>query len=249
VLVGHRGGGGEVVERAAVDVAGLQADDRRPRRAGGEDPPELRHVDRPLAVGGHRLDDPGAEAQQAQRPVDRRVALGAGHHPHRRSAGEAVGLDVPPGPAQDVVAGRGERDRVGPLPTGDEPEGRAGRQAEQLRQPRPGHLLDHRRARRRRRVERRLVPAGGQHFGRRRRVERPADDEPEVAGPGGGHQRRLHRVGQLVDDRGRRGRIVGQRAEPGPEPVEVDVARVDRPLAGLLTVIGGARRGVHQEVT
>ena len=133
VVVGDGGGGGEVVEGAAVHVAGLEAHDRRPGRARRQHAGQVVDVDRPLVVGRHRLDHVGAEAEEAEGAVDRGVALAVGDDPHRRSAGQAPALDVPTRQREHVVAGRGQRHRVGRLAAGHEPHrrrwpgGRAGR--------------------------------------------------------------------------------------------------------------------------
>ena len=116
MAAGRRGRRRDVVEGAAVHVAGLEADDRRTVRTGGEDLCEVGHVDRPLGVGRHRLEGAGAQPQQAQRPIDRRVALRVGDNPHRRSAQQSMLLDVPAGIGQHVVTSRGERHRICGLP-------------------------------------------------------------------------------------------------------------------------------------
>ena len=80
---------GERVERAAVHVPGLRADDRRPRVAGQS--LAKRIGPHPALVVG--LDDPHravAEAEQAQRPHDRHVPLRADDDEDGRRAGEAV---------------------------------------------------------------------------------------------------------------------------------------------------------------
>jgi hypothetical protein len=72
-----RGGDGlhEGVEGTGVDVAGLEADDRRPAVAGLERGGEGGGLDPALVVGGHRLRRP--EPEVAQREVDGVVPLGA----------------------------------------------------------------------------------------------------------------------------------------------------------------------------
>jgi hypothetical protein len=51
--VGDGAGLAKVVDGAGVDVAGLQADDRRPCRLGRQGALERADVDRPVPVGGH----------------------------------------------------------------------------------------------------------------------------------------------------------------------------------------------------
>ena len=101
-------------------------------------------VDRALVVGRHRLDDVGAQAEEAQGAVDRGVALAVGHHAHRRASGEAAALDVPAHGGEHVVAGRGEGHGVGGLAAGHESERRLGGEPEQVLEPATGDVLDHR---------------------------------------------------------------------------------------------------------
>ena len=74
------------IEGAAVHIAGLKADDHWTGRPIGKHPSEIGDVDRPLRVGGHRLQRAGTEPQQAQSPIDGCVTFAVGHHPHRRAA-------------------------------------------------------------------------------------------------------------------------------------------------------------------
>ena len=97
---------------------------------------------RPWPSTGTRDDPVAAEAEQRQRLQERDVDLLAHHHGERRRAEEAVGLDVP------ALAGQQRRGAPRPAPVrfahrgaGREPDGRAGRQAEQVEQPAGGDLL------------------------------------------------------------------------------------------------------------
>ena len=102
------------------------------------------------------------------------------------------------------------------------------------------HPADHRlrrgRGRRADGVERHLVPAGREHVGLRGGVERPADDEPEVARPGGRDEPRLDGRDELLDHRLGIGALVRQRAaERGLQrrPARPDARRGGRrPCAG-----------------
>ena len=249
VVVGDGAGSRQVVERPAVHVAGLEAHDRRADGARRQHAGEVGDVDRTLVVGGHGLDDVGAQAEEAQGAVDRGVPLAVGHHAHRRAAGEAAALDVPAHGGEHVVAGRGEGHGVGGLAAGHESERRLGGEPEQVLEPATGDVLDHRGSGRGERVERRLVPADGEDVRRGGRVERAADDEPEVPGPGGGDERRLDRVGELADDIGRRGRPIGERAQASPQLVEVDAGGEHRHVGRPVTVRRSPGRGVDEEIT
>src|SRR5690606_6480767 len=88
------------IARAAVHVAGLQAHDQRSLPARVE--PVRAHPT--LAVG---LDDAHllrADAEHAQRPVDRAVALGTDDDLDARCTGQTIALDVPAGLAQHLGA-------------------------------------------------------------------------------------------------------------------------------------------------
>ena len=174
---------------------------------------EVADVDRAVGVGRHRLDDVGAEAEQPQRPVDGGVPLVAGDHPDRRRAEQAVALDVPAGLGQHVVPGGGEADGVGRLAPVTKPtDASAGRPSSSFSQP-PATSSAAAAAGDGDRVERVLVPAGGEHVGRGRRGQRAADDEPEVA-----------RAGAW-----RRGRARPRRAgPPAPAPAAWERRATDR---------------------
>jgi hypothetical protein len=172
---------GEVVARAGVHVAGLEADDRRNVAARLERPPEGLDVDRPVRAGRHGLDRARPDAEQAERAIDRRVPLLARDHAHPGRRRQPARLDVPPRPREHPVPRRREADRVRALGAGDESEGRVAGQAECLLQPPARHLLDESGDRRARGVERHLVPAGCEHVRSRGGLERSSDDEPEVA--------------------------------------------------------------------
>ena len=141
--VGRRADLVDRVERAAVHVPRLRADDQRrvvararARRASASG------AHAPLLVGGNPLGRRVAEAQVAERDVDRRVPLLADHDAHGRRAVQAPGRDVPADVGEHAVPRRGERGEVGHHPAGDEPdrrcrrEARAGRAASGPRSPR-----------------------------------------------------------------------------------------------------------------
>ena len=140
-------------------------------------------VDRPVEVGGDGLEHAGTEAEHPQRSVDGGVALLTADDAYRRRTDQTVALDVPADLGEDVMSRRGEADGVGLLRAGDEADGRAGRESEQLLQPRAGGVLGGQRRRRHRSGEGVLVPPGGDDLGRRGSVEGTADDEAEVARP------------------------------------------------------------------
>jgi hypothetical protein len=247
VLAAERDGRAQVVTGAGVDVAGLQAQDRRPGRACGERSVQVGEVDRAVRVGCDGLDRGLAEAEQARGPVDRGVPLGARDDPHPRRAGQSVALDVPPCGPQHVVAGGGQPDGVGPLRAGREPDSGGGRQAQQREQPTARGAFGRRRRGGQRVVERALVPPGGEHVCRGGGGERAADDEAEVARARTAHQPALGRSDELVNDLLGRGAHAGQRpGERGQHRVRVG-GRLDRPLGERGPVVRGDGRGALQE--
>ena len=80
----------ERIERAGVDVARLQADDRWPTQRR-----EIRGAHPSLAVGRHAQQPIPAQAQQPKRLDKRRVRLIADHDRDGRRAKQTVGLDRP----------------------------------------------------------------------------------------------------------------------------------------------------------
>jgi hypothetical protein len=107
----------------------------------GEDRPERIGAHPPLVVGGHDPHGIGAEAEEANRPVDRAVAVLADDDGDRRRAVQAGSLDVPAGCGEDVVAGRREAGPVGHLGARREADAGAAWQVEELEQPLPDDAL------------------------------------------------------------------------------------------------------------
>ena len=129
---------GEGVEAARVNVPGLGADDDgalhlRERGTEGLDP----HP--PLLIGRHLQGV--AEAEVAQREVDRAVPLSADENGDRRS-GQSPRGDIPPHPRQHLVPGSGERREVGHRGAGDEAHRALHGQSEELDEPPSGGVLD-----------------------------------------------------------------------------------------------------------
>ena len=114
MLVRRRHRAREVVACPGVDVASLQVHDRRASRPARQYGPERGHVDGAIPVCGHERERAGPESQQAQRAVDRGMALLARHDCDSRAPGKPVALDVPSHVREDLVAGRGQAHRVGP---------------------------------------------------------------------------------------------------------------------------------------
>ena len=127
---------GERIERAGVQVAGLQADDdrARPRRA-ARAPRRVRR--RGSGPGRRRRPARGAETEVAQGEIDGVVPLGADQHVDAGRAGQAVAAHVPSGPWQHRGAAGGQPGEVRHRGAGDEADVGAGRQPEQVEQPRP----------------------------------------------------------------------------------------------------------------
>ena len=88
-----------------------------------------------LPVGRDRFDLGRADAEVAERPVDRDVPLLAREHPDARRALKAVAEDVPACPREHVMPGRRECGHVRHLAAGDVGGRDVLRQAEQLAQP------------------------------------------------------------------------------------------------------------------
>ena len=187
----------ERVAGTAVDVAGLEAHDRRGVQIG-----QVRGNDPPLTVGGQPQRPAAAEPDQAQGLEHRCVHLIAHHHLDRGRAEQPQSGGIPAGSGQHGVSGCRQAGRVGHRRPGDEAPGRLGRQAEQLADPADGHRVKAGRDRRHDRQRGVLVPRGEEPRGRDRDRPRPAGDEPEVARTRAGH-------------RGRRAQVVEGRQNPG----------------------------------
>ena len=95
----------EVVEGAAVHVARLQAHDGRACRLGRQYPGQFVPDDRSVDIGRHWLEHAGAQTEQPQRAIDRRVPFARGHHPDRRCSDQTVLLDVMPHTGKDLMPG------------------------------------------------------------------------------------------------------------------------------------------------
>ncbi len=123
-----------------------------------------------------------------------------------------------PAPASTRCRADGERGEVGHHPAGDEPDGRRGRETEQVEEPPARDLLDHGRGGRGRVQTGVVVPTARQPVGRERGGVAAADDEPEVARTGDAQQpgcRPRRELGDhgLVGGRGLRGGAAEHGAE------------------------------------
>ncbi len=200
----------ERVERARVHLAGLRADDGRAR-----DPAKRvrQPVEAHTALG---VDvDPdcrrGPEPQQAQRAVDRHVALSARHHGDRRGACEPALLDVPARPLENGMTRCGEARHVRELAARDERERRRPGDAEQVLEPLARNLLDHGGRRTADDEACVLVPRRREPVGRERGRQRSSDHEPEVAPARNGDDASLRGIREGFDDLCWITRAVGQR--------------------------------------
>ena len=214
-----------------------------PRGPAVEDAGEVADVDRPLVVCGHRLQRPGAQTEECAGPgrwwrgVRRSRPLAAAGR-----SGEPVALDVPAGAREHVVTGRRQRHGVGALSAGHEAERCARRQAQKLLQPIAGDVLDDRCSRGRSGAlkafwSQPLVSMSAAMAA----SSGAADHEPEVARTVRRHQRRLDCRDQLLDHHLGCSGTVGQCPESGPYRTEVDSARVDGPLTGMVAVVSDPR--------
>ena len=202
---------GERVERAAVELAGLQADDRRRLGVTVELGLERGQGDATRVVRRDLDDRIGADAEKPQGSVDRRMAELRGEYANRRGAGQAGALGVDAARGEQVLAGGRERRHVRHLAAGDEGERRLGRQREQLPQPLAAAFLDDR-SRRRRRVDGRvLIPGHGEPVRRHRSRERAADHPAEEAPARRAEHAAVERRRELVDDFLGREPVLGKR--------------------------------------
>ena len=85
VLVRRRHRARQVITCPGVDVARLQAHDRRAGRLARQHVPQRGQVDGAVPVRGHGLKRAGAQAEQTQRAVDGGMALLARHDPDSRA--------------------------------------------------------------------------------------------------------------------------------------------------------------------
>ncbi len=230
----------ERVEGTRVQVARLQADDRRPV------PGRERHLERvqpdaALVVGGNGRRR--SEAQVAQGQVHRAVPLLPDEHPHVRGAGETEPVEVPAAGGEHVLPPRGEAGEVGHRGTGDEADVGVRRQSQQVEHPGRRGLLRGDGARSREAHAAVLVPRRGEPVGGERGGERPADDPAEEAARRHGHQPRLDVPGEQVDHLGGVGRPVRQRtAEAGEDLLGAPLGRDVPRSAGRRATSGRARR-------
>ena len=209
--------GVERIERAAVHVAGLRADDGRCDRA----TEAARHIGhstgkriRPhptLVIGRDAHDLPRSDPQHPQRADDRHVHFVADDDADRRRALKAVRLDVPSLAAQQFMPCRRERGEVRHVAAGDETDAAGGRHPQQIDQPRARHFLDHRGGRGEDVEAGGLIPYGREPFSRDRRRQGAAGHEPEVARAGRGHEPGLRGARERVDDVGGIDRASGKR--------------------------------------
>ncbi len=226
------GGGdvGERIERAAVHVARLRADDRR-ARDGREHVAQQVGAHAALRVRGDAPHARSADAEHLQGRKDRDVAFVADDDVDRRRAGKAVLLYVPATRAEYGVTRGRERGEARHRRAGREADARAFRQREEIDEPARDHGLDDRRGGRIDVKARVLVPRAREPVRRERRREASADDEPEVARAGGRDDPRIGGRRETRDDDRRVLAAVGQRAaERGVERRHVDPS-ADGPVA------------------
>ncbi len=149
----------EVVERARVDVASLERDERR-TVAGGERVGQRVDPDPTLRVRGHLVRR--AEAEVSQCEVDRVVPFRTDENAHTRRALKAVAADVPPDAAQHLVSADRQAGEVRHHPARDGAHRGARGQAEQVDQPPLDRLPSRGGGRRHRTQSRVLVPGRSQ---------------------------------------------------------------------------------------
>ena len=233
----------ERIARARVDVPDLGADDRRTGRR-RERPFERVGTHASLIVGRHAHDRPAADADHPARGVNRGVRLLAGDDRERRRALQPQRFDVPPGAAQHLVPGRGERGDVGRVRAGHEPDARLLGQPEQLENPARGARLERRHPRRHDVQGRVLIPGRDEPVRRERNRIAATGDEAEVARPGSRGHARLEARAEVEDDADR---ILGRVGERSPEsdrqllerrpwrhrPLGQRVQKRHRPLVGV----------------
>ena len=128
-------------------------------------------VEPPVRQRVQRADLRPADAEVAQRAVDRRVALRADEHGERRRAGEALLGDVPADGGEHVLPRRGKAREVSGLAARDEGERRALRDPEQVLDPGAGGVLGDER----RRAERAAARGSGPRPRRARRRRAPPE--------------------------------------------------------------------------
>ncbi len=207
--------------------------------------------DAALLVGRHADELPLADAEHAQGDEDRRVHLLPHHDRDRRAAGEAVALRVLAAAREHGVAGGREAGEVGHGRARHEAGRAAGREVEQVEDPLPRDLLDHRRSGRGGVQARVLVPRRREPVGGERRGQRAPDDEAEVARARTGREAGVRAGGERLDDVGRVLAGLRQRAaERGAQgrgvrdgtdvPLREAVEVGDRePVGALELVVGG----------
>ncbi len=105
--------GGEVIERAGVDVARLGADDGGRAGTRLQGPIEGVDLHGPVGIGGQFHHRRPAQPEKPQRRVHAGMALLAGQDPDGRRTGQPSLLDVPAGLLEDPVPAGRQPDGVG----------------------------------------------------------------------------------------------------------------------------------------
>ncbi len=246
--MGQRAGFGEGIEGPGVDIARLQADHRRPGPVLGERCGERLEPEVARIVRREQFDGIAADTEEAHRAQDRFVAALARKHAHGGRASEAAALHVEAARHKQLVARRAEGRRMRHLAAGHEGEGRRGGQAQELLEPGAAHLLDHRLGRAAGMGGRVLVPGRGQPIGREGHGERAADDPAEETPARGGEDAALHAAHEIVDDRERIARPLGQRAAQSPPELGPADRGADRPLVKAVEERDRVLLGASQDV-
>ena len=227
------------VAGAGVDIARLQADDRRP-----VEPWQGIGTHASLPVHRRPLDPLPAKTEQAKRLGDRHVRFFADDDGDGRRPEEPIGLDVPPLRRQHRVARRRQGGEVRHRAAGNKAGAALRRQAENVQEPPPRYLLQRGVDGTDRRHPSVLVPGRGQPVGRQRRRQAAADDvaEEPAANSSGGRGRT-----DFIEQRHHRGGIArtfwdrfvelaeaSKRIRGDPDAARVKVRQIaDRPRCGV----------------
>ena len=133
----HVDGLAQRVERARVNVPRLQRQDQRPSGDRTKRLLQCLETYAPLLVRGNDHTASLPKPEEAQRNVDRVVALLADDDGHLGGARQSVVLDVPANSAQHVMASRSQAGEVRHHRPGHETDRGSSGQTEQVEQPRP----------------------------------------------------------------------------------------------------------------
>ena len=178
---------------------------------------------------------------------DRGMRLLADHYLNGRRAEESLGLDIPSGPREHGVPGRGQGGEIGDGSSGDERSATFGRQGQRIQQPSQRNFFEGGGDRRGRKEARVLIPRRRQPVSAERGGQRTTDYEPEKPRTGDAHGGRRACFVQHADDVLRSGRSFRKRFVKLRKFTNRFGGGTDTAFLDILEISRGAQRDGVQE--